>query len=326
MAFVKLCYALRRGVFYPSARDQFGQMPPAAERRRYLPLVKAMGFDAVEVPVDEAADEHAARALATELHDHGLEVGAVRAGGALHHALSADRAVRRLELAIRYASWAGAPIVNTALVSPPTHPDGPGSGRQGEQVSQGASRTASEQDFILTAERLRDAGHSAADLNVSIAVEVHQGSLADNSAATLHLLDLVGLPNVGANPDLGNIYWHYEFPEETAEAAIVALAPRAVYWHCKNLRKTTHIQEFHRSYFNRVPLPDGDIDYRFAIAAMVDAGYAGYLAIEGAQLGDALTQDRRSLDYARQVLSEIQQGTVLRTEALDPVPANSYTS
>ena len=46
------------------------------------------------------------------------------------------------------------------------------------------------------------------------------------------LLDLValgGVDNVGANPDLGNIYWHYEYPEETAEAAIVALAPRSVY-------------------------------------------------------------------------------------------------
>ena len=62
----------------------------------------------------------------------------------------------------------------------------------------------------------------AADLNVKISIEVHQGSIADNSTATLHLLDLVGLECVGANPDLGNIYWQYEHPEETSEAAIVA--------------------------------------------------------------------------------------------------------
>ena len=311
MARVRLCYALRRGVFYPSARDEFGEMPPRAERRRYLALVKAMGFEAAEVPVDEAADEHAARDLARELQEYGLELGAVRAGGALNHPLTAGRAVQKLERAVRYAGWAGAPVVNTALVSPPTHPNGPGSGRQGEQVSQGASRTASEQDFILTAERLRSAGHMAADVNVSIAIEVHQGSLADNSAATLHLLDLVGLPNVGANPDLGNIYWHYEYPDETAEAAIVALAPRAVYWHCKNLRRQ-HIPELRRSFFQRVPLPDGDLDYRFAIAAMVDAGYDGYLAVEGAREGDALSQDRRGADYVRQLLAEVYQGSALR--------------
>jgi sugar phosphate isomerase/epimerase len=301
---VKLCYALRRGVFYPSARDEFGTLPPREERRRYLPLVKAMGFEAVEVPVDEEANESMARELAWEVHDFGLDIGCVRAGGALAHALTGERARKRLESAIRYAAWTGASVVNTAMVSPPTNPHGPGAGHQGEQVSQGASRLASEQDFLITAEHLRAAGRRAADVGVKIAIEVHQGSIADNSTATLHLLDLVGMDGVGANPDLGNIYWQYEDPEETAEAAIVALAPRSVYWHCKNLHRQ-HIPELHRSFFQRVPLPDGDLDYRFAIAAMVDAGYEGYLAIEGAREGDALTQDRRGVEYVQQLEKEL---------------------
>jgi sugar phosphate isomerase/epimerase len=303
---VKLCYALRRGVFYPSARDEFGEMPPRPERRRYLPIVKSMGFSAVEVPVDEDADEAAARELAWELHDFGLDIGCVRAGGALDHPLTGVRAHRKLERAIRYASWTGASVVNTALVSPPTNPSGPGAGRQGEQVSQGASRTASEQDFLTTAERMRESGRLAEDVGVKIAIEVHQGSLADNSMATLHLLALVGVESVGANPDLGNIYWQYEHPEETAEAAIVALAPKAVYWHCKNLRKL-HIPELRRSFFQRVPLPDGDLDYRFAIAAMLDAGYDGYLAIEGAREGDQLTQDRRGAEYVQALLRDVRE-------------------
>src|SRR4030088_338851 len=259
MGRVKLCYALRRGVFYPSARDEFGEMPPRTERRRYLPIVKSMGFSAVEVGVDEDADERSARDLASELRDYGLDIGCVRAGGALPHALSGARARQKMECAIRYAGWTGASIINSALVSPPTHPNGPGAGRQGEQVSQGASRTASEQDFVSMAEHLRTAGRTAADVGAKIAIEVHQGSIADNSTATLHLLDLVGLDSVGANPDLGNIYWHYEHPDETSEAAIVALAPRAVYWHCKNLRRI-HVPELNRSFFERVPLPDGDLD------------------------------------------------------------------
>jgi sugar phosphate isomerase/epimerase len=301
---VKLCYALRRGVFYPSARDAFGEMPPRAERRRYLPVVRSMGFYAVEVGVDEQASEAEARELARELDGEGLAIGVVRAGGSLSHPLSAQRAYDRLQHAIRYAGWMGATVVNTALVNPATHPGGPGSGRQGEQVSQGASRVASAYDFELTAERLRAAGRMAADVNVSIAIEVHQGSIADCSAATLHLLDLVGLGNVGANPDLGNIYWQYEEPDETPEAAIVALAPRAVYWHCKNLMRT-HIPELHRSFFHRVPLPDGEIDYRFAISAMLEAGYDGYFALEGANNGDQLSKDRRGLDYARALMAEL---------------------
>jgi sugar phosphate isomerase/epimerase len=301
---VKLCYALRRGVFYPSTRDEFGQMPPRSERHRYLPLVKSMGFDAVEVGVDDMVDEQGARDLARELTDQGLAIGCVRAGGGLSSPFAAAEASARLERAVRLAGVAGASVVNTALVNPLTHPGGPGAGHQGERVSQGASRVASERDYAATAERLRSAGRLAADAGVKISIEVHQGSIADNSRATLHLLDLVGLDSVGANPDLGNIYWQYEYPEESPEAAIIALAPRAVYWHCKNLLRT-HIPDLQRSFFARVPLPDGEIDYRFAISAMLAAGYEGYFAVEGAQKGDQLTQDRRSLEYARGLLAEL---------------------
>jgi len=293
-------------------------MPPRAERRRYLPLVKAMGFDAVEVGVDESADVGTARELLREVEEYGLAIGCVRAGGGLCHPLSGLRALEKLKQSVQYAAWTGASIVNTALVNPPTNPGGPGVGRQGETVSQGASRTATEAEYVLTAERLREAGRMAADLGVTISIEVHQGSIADNSTATLHLLDLVGLSSVGANPDLGNIYWQYEEPEETSEQAILALSPRAVYWHCKNLSRV-HIPDLHRSFFHRVPLPDGEIDYRFAISAMLEAGYDGFLAVEGAQKGDQLTQDRKSLEYVQGLLAELSGGAVNGTVRAIPV-------
>ena len=303
---MQLCYALRRGVFYPSARDAFGEMPPREHRPKYLALVKSFGFDGLEVPVATAegsADRSVARELGDELRSAGLPAVCVRAGGPIAHPLAGEVARDRLRLGIQFAAWIGAGLVNTTFVTPPTHPGGPGHGRQGEQVSQGASRTAGEADFERTANHLRQLGRFAAELGVEIAVEVHQGSIADNSQAALRLLDLVGLDNVGVNPDLGNIYWHYEVPEETPEAAIVALAPRAKYWHCKNLRRI-HIPELRRAFFQRVPLSDGDIDYRFAIAAMLDAGYRGYLAVEGAREGDQLTADGRSAEYVRELLRQ----------------------
>src|SRR5207237_4206026 len=115
------------------------------------------------------------------------------------HPASGPAARKRLESAIRYAEWVGAEIVNSALVSPPTHPGGPGHDRQGETVSQGASRTASEQDFLGEAQYLREYGQRAANAGVKISIEVHQGSLADSSWATVHLLDLVGLDSGGRN-------------------------------------------------------------------------------------------------------------------------------
>ncbi len=302
---MRLCYALRRGVFYPSDRDAFGELPPREHRGRYLKLVKSYGFDGLEIPAvsAEIVDAGSARELGEELRAAGLPAVCIRAGGPIAHPTAGPAARERLERGIRTAL--GAEVVNTTIVTPPTFPGGPGSGRQGERVSQGASRTASEADFERTADVLRHYGKLAADLGVQISVEVHQGSIADNSTATLHLLDLVGLDNVGANPDLGNIYWHYEFPEETCEAAIVALAPRAKYWHCKNLRRI-HIPELNRAFYQRVPLDEGDIDYRFAISAMVDAGYQGYLAVEGAREGDQLTADARSAAYVRQILADLE--------------------
>ena len=306
---MKLCYALRRGVFYPSARDAFGELPPRAHRPKYLAIVKSFGFEGVEIPVPEpdAAGVADAGELGDELRAAGLPAVCVRAGGPVAHPTAGPAARARLERAIRFAATIGAGVVNTTFVTPPTQPHGPGHDRRGEPVSQGGSRTASGADFERTAEQLRRFGELAGELGVDVAVEVHQGSIADNSAAALHLLDLVGLPNVGVNPDLGNIYWHYDETEETAEAAIVALAPRAKYWHCKNLRRI-HIPELRRALFQRVPLPDGDLDYRFAVAAMLDARYRGYLAVEGAREGDQLWADGRSAAYVRQLLTELGVG------------------
>src|SRR5204863_5504942 len=101
MASVKVSYALRRGVFYPSQRDEFGTMPPREHRSRYLALVHAMGFEGVEVGVDDQADQAAAHALRDELGEAGLSVVCVRAGGSLVQ----PAARTRMECAIQYAAW-----------------------------------------------------------------------------------------------------------------------------------------------------------------------------------------------------------------------------
>jgi sugar phosphate isomerase/epimerase len=303
---VKLCYALRRGVYFPSARDVFGEMPPKELRPRYLKAVKEAGFAGVEIPATTAlgATEAAAKELRQELEEAGLPAVCVRAGGPVANPRAGAATMAKLLDAIRFASWMGAGVVNGVYGTLPTYPGGPGSRHVGEPVSQGSSRTATEYDFERTAERIREAARLAADLGITISIEVHQGSYADNSWSALHLLDLIGMPNVGLNPDLGNIYWQYEEPEETSEAAIVAMAPKAVYWHCKDLVKV-HVPELHRSIYLRVPLGEGDIDYRFAIAAMVDAGYEGYCAVEGAREGDQLTKDARSAAYVRTILASL---------------------
>ena len=115
---------------------------------------------------------------------------------------------------------------------------------------------------------------------------------------------LVGRLNFGINPDLGNLLWTYDVPEESLDDCIRKLATISVYWHCKNLFRVYH-PEMQRSVFLRVPLPDGEIDYRFALSAMRAAGYSGYMPIEGASTGDQFHADQKSLTYAKAVWTEL---------------------
>ena len=302
---MKFCYGYRRSAFYPYQGDAFPFPDHDDVRAAYLRTVGGMGFDGIELPggAGGSGSEQATKDLGKELADAGIPCVSVRGGGGLHSPRAAAANRQHLEASLRFAAAIGASVLNTTVGTGHQFPDGPGSG-VGEPLSQGGSRTASTSDFERTAQGLREIADQAADLGIQISIEVHQHSISDTSWAALHLLDLIDRPNVGANPDLGNILWTYDIPEESSEAAIVALAPRANYWHCKNLKRV-HIPENKHSIFLRVPLPDGDIDYRFAIAAMLDAKFDGYLVIEGMRLGDQLDGDARSLAYARQIIADL---------------------
>lgn len=310
---MKIAYAFRRGAFYP---HQGGDLPAnSADRRKFLAKVKEIGFDGIELGAISGTEgmikayrlgatsvEDAIKTLRQELEDAGTPCVAVRGGGGFTHPRTAAGSKRRLADAVRFAAQIGARVVNTVLGTPPANPGGKGTFR-GETVSQGSSRTAREEDFERTARAISEVAKIAADLGVEIAIETHQNSIADNSWSALHLLELINQPNVGVNPDLGNIYWTYDVPEESCEDVIVALAPHAKYWHCKSLYRV-HIPDVERAIFLQVPLPDGEIDYRFAISAMLAAGYNGYLAIEGVRLGDQLYNDGKSVAYVKSLLEE----------------------
>lgn len=306
---MKISYAFRRSVFYPY-QDQRGpgnELPPKEVRRQYLKKVREIGFEGIEVGVASArGGEEAVKELRRELEGEGVPAAAIRGGGGFANPRTTVQTRERVHEAIRLAHWVGSGLINMTVTTPATAPHALGAGGSGERVSQSGSRTASHADFEITAKYLREAADLAADLGVEISIEMHQHSIADNSWSCLHLLDLVDRANVGVNPDLGNLYWNYEIPEETNDACIAALASRAKYWHCKQLQRV-HIPDLEKAYFLKVPLPDGEIDYRFAISAMVDANYKGFLAVEGIRDGDQLYGDGRSAAYCREILRELGQ-------------------
>ncbi len=306
---MKICYAYRRMTFYPyKGSTSWEMLPPKEVRGRWLKKVRDLGFEGIEISTAQArgGGEGSTRELRKELEDAGVPCVTVRGGGGFAHPRQVAASRRNWELAIRTAAEIGARVVNSAIGSPAAHRGEPGARGVGERTKQVSSRLASHADYEVTARHLRELGAMAADYGIDLSIELHQDSIADSAWSCLHLLELIDRPNVGVNPDLGNLYWNYDVPEESCEDAIVLLAPKAKYWHCKQLQRV-HVPELQRAYFLKVPLPDGEIDYRFAIAAMLDAGYQGYLAIEGCREGDQLYGDGRSVAYVRELLAELGQ-------------------
>ena len=310
---MRFCYAHRRHTLYPESLDPWN-LRPDDYTTAFLRRSKAVGFDALEVGVEvferTGGSEQQVRAFGRRLREAGMPIGCVRSGGTLTDARHGARNQERQARAIQFAGWVGAEIVNTALSAParrPGHPPGslPGS-QHGWPVSQDASRDATLSHYEALAKACQAACDRAADVGVTLSVEVHQNSLVDNAWSAQLIHGLVDRKNFGINPDLGNVYWTYDVPEESAEDCIRKLAPIAVYWHCKNLLRVYH-PEMQRSVFLRVPLPDGEIDYRFAVAAMHAAGFRGYMAIEGASAGDQFHADLRSLTYARALWAELER-------------------
>ena len=303
---MKIAYAFRRSVYYP-----YHGNPRLLPDKKILPSffskIRKIGFEGIELSIDMlgglGATEKSVGKMRLELEQYGVPCIAVRGGGGFSQPNVSSQNRKLLEKTIEVAHWIGAETVNTTMSTLPRNSNKSGS-FVGESISQGSSRMASSDDFNRTGDVLSEIGEIAGNKDVYITIEVHQHSIVDNSWSALHLLELIDSPNIFLNPDLGNIYWCYDIPEESTEDAIVALAPHSRYWHCKNLKRV-YIPENEHSIFLRTALPDGDIDYRFAITAMKEAGFNDYLAIEGAMEGDQLTADSKSYDYVTQILNEL---------------------
>lgn len=285
---------------------------PAADHhtRRTLEWARATGFDAVEMEdcwIDfYSASASRLRAFRDLVDGSGIHIGAFK----VRHKSLCQEAVRnenreKLIRAVEVADVLGTPVVSVSLAASPSTYGVAEAELVGRREPPGSSRSATPADIELTVAGLQQAGTVAAACGITIAIELHQFSVADTSAAIVRLLEAVALPNVRANPDLGNVLWAYSPPAEHWSAALERLAPLTAWWHCKNLIGM-HVQELQRSFFTATPLWHGDIDYSYAIAAMHHAGYRGGLVIEGLWNTDNRTLMAESLRYVRSVFAGLE--------------------
>jgi sugar phosphate isomerase/epimerase len=147
--------------------------------------------------------------------------------------------------------------------------------------------TAWDEAVRAVAGLVRDGGGA-----VDWSIELHDGGYTATADACLRFVEQVGHEAVGVNPDLGN-WLRSAAPTAAAgwRGQLRALASRANAWHVKNYRSLPTGGTLPAA------LPDGDIDYRWSLDVMREAGFAGPVVLEGARVGDALAAAARGRAY-----------------------------
>jgi sugar phosphate isomerase/epimerase len=293
-----------------------GGAPAAEPRRNLFRWATHHGFDGIEVgdwwfDFYTATSEEVLR-LRGELQEFGLEfVGLNCLRKCVTRPAVAEQNRRDLRRAVEVAQVAQAKFVSVSLSLAPSASGVSEDRIKGLRVSPGGGKHAREEELNEAAAFLRELAEEAAGAGVEVALELHHCSLADTSQRLLRIMDLANHPNLSVNPDLGNVYWAYDVPEEPWYQAVERLAGRVNLWHVKNVQRI-HVPEIERALFTHAPLDAGDIDYRWALGRMVEAGFDGYLSIEGAGPGDLLAFAARSKAYLDGLLTDLAAGIGLR--------------
>ncbi len=308
---MKIAFSIRGINAYPY---RWPGPAPAEARRRFFAFARDLGAEGLEVedtwlPFLEMSDADLGE-IREEAAGFGLAIAAVKLGRTnLCLPDERDRNLERTLRAVEIASVLDSEIVTASLTGGKTVSDPNQVVFQlGSAHSAGSSREATEEDYEQTARRLQQIADAAAERDKKFALEIHQGSIADNSKAALRLLEMVDRPNVGLNPDLGNILWSYNVPEESWSDTIQNTAGRMIFWHIKNMRRV-YLPELDRSVFIRTNVPDGEIDFRYAIEVAHAAGFAGYISVEGnmGTVGDDFHHSAISIRYLQSIIEGLVQ-------------------
>jgi sugar phosphate isomerase/epimerase len=145
----------------------------------------------------------------------------------------------------------------------------------------------------------RELGSHAADLGVTVSLELYEDTYLGSSASAVRLIEEIGLDSVGLNPDLGNLIRLHR-PVERWDDLLRATLPYANYWHVKNYLRD---EDPATGQITTSPcsLEAGVINYREATRLAAEIGYAGMFTCEHYG-GDSLGVSARNRDYLRSLL------------------------
>ncbi len=151
----------------------------------------------------------------------------------------------------------------------------------------------------LAVDRFRQVGERAASLGVQVSLEMYEGTYLGTSEGAVGLVRDIDLPNVGLNPDIGNIVRLHR-PVEDWRVMLERMLPYTNYWQVKSYLRD-HDPRTGAWFSAPVPMETGFIDYRTAIGMALDAGFSGPLCVEHYG-GDGLSVAAQNRDYVRRIL------------------------
>ncbi len=135
-----------------------------------------------------------------------------------------------------------------------------------------ASRQAGKEQWRATVEGLEHACEMAAHMDITLAVEMHDGTLADTARSALSLLSDVGAANLGLNFQVSA-----DRDGEDARARLELVLPHVVHVHAQNHRPSRRNLD---GRMELAPLSEGLVDYREIVSMLADAGHQGFVDIE----------------------------------------------
>ncbi|MCD6351030.1 MAG: sugar phosphate isomerase/epimerase [Armatimonadetes bacterium] len=151
----------------------------------------------------------------------------------------------------------------------------------------GSSR-ASESVFKRAVAEAQEACRRCLKLGITLAVEMHDDTLADTAASALKFVEMVGCENLGLNFQ-PSARVRREKPLERLEKVI----DHVVHCHAQNFYSLGTADGVEPK---RAPLREGLVDYKEVVALLKSANYQGWIAVEfahteGNEKNQAIAED-----------------------------------
>jgi sugar phosphate isomerase/epimerase len=162
-----------------------------------------------------------------------------------------------------------------------------------------------KEKWRVAVKRFQELGRHAAGLGILVSLEMYEDTYLGTGDSAVRLVEEIGMPDVGLNPDIGNLVRLHR-PVEDWRSLVHKTLPYANYWHVKNYSRDEDVS---RGFYTAVPAPMelGVISYREAFKFAISVGFQGPICTEHYG-GDGLSVSATNQRYLREQILPRTEG------------------